>query len=171
MPYLGPEPLRGKHSLDGFCSGEDSLDTWLLRHARDAEGAGSARVFVTAHDGSQVAGYYALAAGSVEPADATIRLMRGQPVARSVPVVILARLAVDQRHQGVGLGESLLQDALLRTVGAAEAIGVRAIIVHALNETVADWYQRYGFERSPTDPLHLILLMKDLRRFLGELGP
>jgi predicted N-acetyltransferase YhbS len=168
MAYSGPEPLRGKHNLDRFCSGEESLDGWLRRQARNAEATGSARVFVTTEDGTHVVGYYALAAGSVEPADATVRLMKGQPAERSVPVVILARLAVDGHHQGIGLGESLLQNALLRTVEAAEAIGVRAVIVHALNRTVAAWYQRYGFEASPTDPLHQILLVKDLRKLLAE---
>jgi GNAT superfamily N-acetyltransferase len=166
MAFTRPEPLRGKHDLGGFCSGEDSLDNWLHRYSRHAEAAGSARVFVTT-DGKRVIGYYALAVGQAEPSDATERVLKGQPAKRPVPVVILARLAVDQAHQGKGIGRSLLQDALLRCVGAAESVGIRALVVHA-NEDASGFYDRFGFESSPTDPLHRILLLKDLRRFLDE---
>ena len=114
-------------------------------------------------------GYYALAAASVFPADATERLLKGQPRERPVPVVLLARLAVDKEHQGRGLGQSLLRDALLRVGIAAESIGVRALIVHALNEPARAWYMGFGFQESPTDPMHLILLMKDLRALLDSL--
>lgn len=171
MAYSRPEPLRAEHRLEGFRSGEDSLDTWLLSYARTAEGSGSARVFVTAADGTTVAGFYALSAGTVEPADATSRLRKGQPGHRSVPVVVLGRLAVAAEHQGKGLGRSLLQDALVRVAGAAESVGIRALVVHALNDDVRGWYLHYGFEPSPTDPLHLILLIKDLRKLLDQGGP
>lgn len=168
MAYSRPEPLSGNHDLEDFRSGEQSLDGWLLRHARTAEATNSARVFVTTAGGTNVVGFYALSAGVVEAADATTRLMKGQPAGRSVPVAILGRLAVDHRHQGKGVGESLLQDALLHAATASESIAIRAVIVHALNDAVRDWYLRYGFEASPTDPLHLILLMKDLRKLLDE---
>lgn len=166
MAYSRPEPLRGKHSLDGFASGEESLDTWLLRRGRHAEAAGSARTFVTT-DGDRAVGYYTLAIGSVAPSDATERLLKGQPSERPVPVLLLARLAVDRQHQGRGVGRSLLQDALLRCNVVAESVGVRAVVAHAHPDATA-FYDRFGFERSPTDPLHRILLMKDLRRFLEE---
>lgn len=168
MAYSRPERLERKHELEGFSSGEESLDAWLLRYARHAEAADSARVFVTTDDGRRVVGYYALAAGQVQAEDATTRLAKGQPVGRPVPVAILARLAVDERHQLRGLGRSLLQDALLRFRTAAEAVGMRAVVVSALTEEARRFYDRFGFEPSPTDPLHMILLMKDLRRFFDE---
>src|SRR5690349_5212935 len=167
MPYSPPAPLRGKQEQDGFCCGQHALDAWLYRHARHAEAAASARTFVTVHDG-RVAGFYALAIGQVEPGDATERLLKGQPAKRPLPVLLIARLAVDQHHQGKGVGRSLLQDALLRCVAAAEIVGVRAVAAHA-NEHAGGFYDRFGFEASPTDPLHRILLMKDLRRYLEEL--
>jgi GNAT superfamily N-acetyltransferase len=168
MAYSRPEPLRGKHGFGAFNCGEESLDSWLQRYSRQAEAAGSARVFVTT-DGTDVVGYYALAVGQVEAKHGTARLAKGQPRGKPVPVVILARLAVDQRHQGRGIGRSLLQDALLRSAGAALAVGIRAVLVHA-HEEARGFYLRFGFEPSPTDPLHLILLMKDVSRFLEEAG-
>jgi len=168
VPYSAPAPLGRAHEIGDFACGEASLDIWLRRHARQAHASGSARVFVTTSAADRVVGYYALAAGAVEPADATPRLKKGQPAARAVPVVVLARLAIDVRHQGRGLGASLLQDALLRCAGAADSVGVRAVVVHALSAEARSFYLRFGFERSPTDPLHLILLMKDLRRLLDS---
>ncbi|HEX5592655.1 MAG TPA: GNAT family N-acetyltransferase [Solirubrobacterales bacterium] len=167
MAYSRPEPLRGKHDADGFCCGEEALDNWLHRHARHAEAAGSARTFVTM-DGEKLVGYYALAIGQVEPNDATERLLKGQPSKRPVPVLLIARLAVDRQYQGQGIGTSLLQDALLRCAAAAEIVGIRAVAAHA-NEHASGFYDQFGFEASPTDPLHRILLMKDLRRFFDEL--
>jgi predicted N-acetyltransferase YhbS len=164
VSYTQPEPLRGKHDLGDFCCEEGALDNWLHRHSRHAEAAGSARTFVTT-DGEQVVGYYALAIGQVEPGDATDRLLKGQPAKRPVPVLVLARLAVDRNHKNRGVGRSLLQDALLRCAGVAESVGVRAVVAHA-NEDVGDFYDQFGFESSPTDPLHRILLMKDLKLFL-----
>jgi predicted N-acetyltransferase YhbS len=165
MTYSRPEPLRGKHRLEDFRCGEASLDVWLHRYARHAEAAGSARTFVTT-DEERVVGYYALAAGQMWPGDATKRLLKGQPAERPVPVILLARLAVDQRLQARRLGTSLLQDALLRCATAAEIVGARAVIAHA-KEDAAGFYDRFGFEASPTDPLHRILLMKDLQRLLA----
>lgn len=169
MAYSRPEPLRGKHGLEDFSCGEESLDNWLQRHARHAEAAGSARTFVTTTDGARVVGYYALAIGQVGPDDATDRLLKGQPAKRPVPVLLIARLAVDKKLHGRGLGTSLLQDALLRCGSVAETVGVRAIVAHA-NEHASGFYDQFGFEASPTDPLHRILLMKDLRRFFGQVG-
>src|SRR5204863_727680 len=101
MPYSHPEPLQSRHSLEEFRCGEDSLDAWLQRYARQAENDGSARVYVTTDGTARVVGYYAIAAGSVHPDDATARLLRGQ-ARRDVPILLLARLAVDRRHQGQG---------------------------------------------------------------------
>jgi ribosomal protein S18 acetylase RimI-like enzyme len=166
--YTQPEPLRGKHAFGSFCCEEDALDNWLHRHSRHAEAAGSARTFVTT-DGHRVIGYYALAIGQVEPDDATERMLKGQPAKRPVPVLVLARLAVDRDHKNGGVGRSLLQDALLRCAAVAESVGVRAVVAHA-NESASAFYDRFGFESSPTDPLHRILPMKDLQRLLNEFG-
>lgn len=166
--YTQPEPLRGKHAFGEFRCGDDSLDNWLHRYARHAEAANTARTFVST-DGESVVGYYALAIGQVEPTDATERLLKGQPSRQPVPVLVVARLAVDRAHQGQGVGRSLLQNALLRCASIGESVGVRAVVIHA-NESASPFYDQFGFESSPTDPLHRILLMKDLRRLLGEFG-
>jgi GNAT superfamily N-acetyltransferase len=168
VAYSPPKPLRGKHDTEGFRCGEDSLDTWLARHARQAEAPGSARVFVTTVDAEAVVGFYALAAASVAPKDATERLMRGQSRYQPVPAILFGRLAVDSDHQGSQLGRSLLQDALLKSATAADSIGARAVTVHAISDRAVHFYKRFGFEPSPTDPHHLILLMKDLRKLLAQ---
>lgn len=167
MAYTKPEPLRKDHDREGFDCGEPALDEWLKRHAIQAQAADTARVFVTT-DARRVVGYYALAAAQVMPAEGTERLKKGQPATRAIPAILLARLAVDRGHQGRGLGRSLLQDAMLRCEGAVEAIGARAMLVHAKNRRAREWYERFGFESSPTDPLHLVLLMKDLRALLRK---
>ena len=171
MTYRRPEPLGKQHHLDDFVCGEPALDEWLKRHARSAHAADSARVFVaTLDDRKTVVGYYALAAAQVAPEDATARARKGQPRTRPVPAILLARLAVDQRHQGAGLGRSLLQDVLLRCVDAAEEIGARVLLVHAKHEAAKEWYMQFGFEESPSDPLHLLMLLKDVRAFLQRQG-
>lgn len=167
MAYSRPEPLRGKRDLADFSCGEEALDNWLHRYSRHAEAGRSARVFVTT-DGEAVVGYYALTAGQVEPTAATARPLKSQPAKWAVPVAILARLAVDRRHQGRGVGRSLLQDALLRAATAAESVGIRALVVHAYEEA-RDFYARFGFEPSPTDRLHMVLLMKDIASFFAEM--
>lgn len=164
--YTRPEPLRGKHVLEGFSCGEPSLDRWLLKYSRQAEATGSSRVFVTTDDGSSVIGFHALAAGTVAPGDATTRLMKGQPSGRPIPIILLTRLAVDVRDQDQGVGASLLQDAMLKAHVAATSIGARALAVHAVGADARLWYERWGFEPSPTDGHHLILLMKDLAKLL-----
>lgn len=171
MAYRPPEPLERRHRLDDFDSGEPALDEWLKRHARAAHAAGSARVYVTTlDDGETVVGYYALAAAQIAPEDATERALKGQPGRRPVPAVLLARLAVHLEHQRVGLGSSLLQDVMLRCLDAAEAIGARVLLVHAKHEAAKVWYLQYGLEESPTDPLHLLMLLKDVRAFLQRSG-
>jgi GNAT superfamily N-acetyltransferase len=167
VAYRPPEPLGKHHALDGFSSGEPALDDWLQRHALAAQASETARVYVaTLDDAATVVGYYALAAAEVAPDDATARALKGQPPTRPIPAILFARLAVDQRHQGAGIGRSLLQDAILRSAQAAETIGARILLVHAKHDSAKAWYLQYGFEPSPTDPLHLQLLIKDIRRFL-----
>ena len=167
MAYRPPEPLEKRHRLEDFDCGEPALDDWLKRHARGAHASGSARVFViTLADGETVVGYYALAAAQVAPEAATERALKGQPRTRPVPAVLLARLAVDRQRQRAGLGRSLLQDVMLRCLDAAESIGARVLLVHAKHDTAKAWYLQYGFQVSPTDPLHLLTLLKDTRAFL-----
>jgi len=166
VSYTHPEPLRGKHNCEDFCCGDEDLDVWLHRYARHAEAAGSARTFVTTSAGN-VVGYFALTVGQIGAVQATGRLLKGQPRGRPVPVLILARLAVDRGHQSKGVGRSLLQDALLRCMAAAENVGARAIVAHA-REEANTFYDRFGFEASPADPLQRILLMKDARAFVEE---
>ena len=169
MAYRRPEPLARHHRLEAFDCGEPPLNEWLKRHARAAHASDSARVLVTTlDDGETVVGYYALAAAQVAPAEATERARKGQPAARPVPAILLARLAVDRAHQGAGLGRSLLQDVLLRCVEAADAIGARVVLVHAKHQRAKAWYEQFKFEESPTDSLHLLMLMKDVREFLSR---
>lgn len=171
MAYRTPVPLARHHAVDDFRCGEASLDRWLQRHAQAAQASETARVLVTTlDDGATVVGYYALAAAQVAPGDAVARAIAGQPARRPVPAILLARLAVDQRHQGVGVGRSLLRDALLRCAEAADLIGARLLLVHAKGDAAKRWYLHHGFEQSPSDPLNLQLLMKDLRRLLRAPG-
>ena len=170
MAYRRPELLGKQHRVDDFDCGEPALDDWLKRHALGAQASGSARVLVTTlDDGETVVGYYALAATQVAPEEATARALKGQPRARPIPAILLARLAVDRNHQRAGLGRSLLQDVLLRCVDAAEVIGARVLLVHAKHEAAKNWYMQYEFEESPTDPLHLLMLLTDVRAFLQRL--
>jgi GNAT superfamily N-acetyltransferase len=169
--YSPPGPLEKQHRLDDFDCGEPALDEWLKRHARVAHASDTARVFVTTlDDGETVVGYYALAAAEVAPEEAITRAPKGQPRARPVPAILLARLAVDREHQRAGLGRSLLQDVLLRCVQAADVIGARILLVHAKHDAAKAWYMQYDFEESPTDPFHLMMLMKDVRAFLQRHG-
>lgn len=170
MSYSRPQPLKRGHNRERFACGEPELDRWLADHALEAQASRSARVFVSTDD-QRVVGYYALTAAQLLPEEASTRALKGQPKERPVPAVLLARLAVDLSHQGQGLGRSLLQDAMLRANEAAEELGIRVLLVHAKHGLASRWYKRFGFEESPTDPLHLMLLMKDLRAFLSAASP
>jgi GNAT superfamily N-acetyltransferase len=161
--FQDPEPLGATHVLGGFDCGTESLNRWLERHARQAQGAGSARIYVV-HDEEQarVVGYHALAAASVTADQATSRAARGMP-RHPIPAILLARLAVDSNVQGHGLGAWLLGDAMLRALNAADEVGIHVLLVHAIHESAASFYARHGFEPSPTDPLNLEMLIKDIR--------
>ncbi|MGQ0568597.1 MAG: GNAT family N-acetyltransferase [Armatimonadota bacterium] len=161
----GVEPLTAAHDTSDFDCGKPELTDWLRRYALVNHRARTARVFVV-HRGRRVVGYYALAASSVERQEAPERVRKG--LARHpIPVILLARLAVDQREQGKSLGAALLKDALTRAASAADEIGARAVLVHAKDEEARAFYERFDFEPSPTDPLHLFLLTKDLTRVTG----
>jgi GNAT superfamily N-acetyltransferase len=158
-------PLSRDHQVDEFDSGAGELDDWLRRFAQMADAAGTARTYVLA-DGPRVLGYYALTPGAVDRHELPDRHARGMP-AHPIGVVLLARLAVDRSLQGQGYGRALVADAALRTLQAAELVGARALLVHARDERAAGFYERLGFTRSPTDALHLMVLIKDLRRTFG----
>lgn len=166
-PLNRPEPIVAHHQVLGFDCGAQSLNEFLVRHALANHQSGSAKTFVTTSDNQVVVGYYSLAASQVLYADATSRLQKG--VARHpIPVVLLARLAVDRTWQKRGLGPGLLKDAILRVLGAAEGIGVRALLVHAKDEKAKQFYLRFDFETLPGYPLHLVLMLKDARKIAGD---
>jgi GNAT superfamily N-acetyltransferase len=158
------EPLTAAHRTGEFDCGKTELNEYLERYALTNQTSGGARTYVV-HRDQRVVGYYSLAAGSVEPerTPKRVRVGMGQ---YEIPVVLLARLAVGVEEQGKGLGRAMLRDALLRIVAAADQIGVRAVLVHAMDDEAKTFYQRFNFEASPTDPLHLMLLMKDFRASL-----
>lgn len=158
------ELLTPEHDTKDFDSGKQELDQWLRRFALAGQQAGSARVYVVTRDAG-VVGYYALSAASVEHAAAPTRVKK-RLARHPIPVILLARLAVDQREQGRGLGAALLKDALQRAGSAAREIGARAVLVHAKDEEARAFYEHFDFEPSPTDPLHFFLLIKDLRASL-----
>ena len=171
MNSQGYEPVRklvATDALDSFDCGQSELNQFLQRFALTNQKSNSAATYVCCHSG-QVVGYYSLAVGSVEPASAAPRVVKGMPQ-HPVPVMILARLAIDVGHQRIGLGRALLKDALKRTAQVADIAGIRALLVHAKDESARDWYLQWEFESSASDPLHLFLLMKDLKAMLGRGG-
>lgn len=163
MTLSRPEPLGADHQLEGFDCGKPALDDWLLRHARQAQGSGSAKTFVVA-DGARVAGYFSLTVGQVDTLDAPERMRKGMGQ-YPVPVVILARLAVSRQDQGHGIGLGLLRDAIRRTMLIAEQAGIRAMLTHPIDEEAAKFYARFGFIASPLSAQQLLLLLKDARRW------
>jgi GNAT superfamily N-acetyltransferase len=171
VPRFGdPEPLGPDHSLGKFDCGVGSLSFWLGEHARLAAAAGSARTYVVVDaEQRRVVGYHALCAASVSQREASPRARRGMP-RQPIPAVLLARLAVDRSVQGRGLGAFLLRDAMARSLAAAAQLGVRVLLVHALDETARSFYLHHGFEPSRTDPMNLQLLVKDIRASLEGPG-
>lgn len=165
MIFRQPEPLTASHDTSLFDCGKAPLNQFLQRYALVNQANGSARTFVSL-SGGQISGYYSLAAASAEHAAAPSRVSKG--LARHpIPMLLLARLAVDLKAQGLGLGRSLLQSALGKYLQASEVIGARALMVHAIDEAAIGFYQSFGFEPSPVDAAHLYLLTKDIRKTLG----
>lgn len=163
--YSLPRPIGEDDDTSDFDSREPSLDEYLRRRALANHVQGASRCFVTCRDG-RVVGYYALTSASVQHRDVPGKVRRNMP--DPVPVILLSRLAVHHEEQGAGLGKNLLRDAILRAVAASEIIGVRALLVHALHDDARAFYARFDFEPSPTDPMHLLLLMKDARSIVGH---
>jgi len=159
-----PLALDAKHPLEGFDCGKPALNDWLVRHARQAQGSGSAKTYVDI-EGGRVAGYFSLTVGQIDALDAPERIRKGMG-SYPAPVVILARLAVSLLDQRSGIGLGMLQDAIQRTVAIAEQAGVRALLTHPSDEEASRFYQRFGFEASPVREQQLLLLLKDARRLL-----
>ena len=165
MTLRAPEPLNAQHRLEGFDCGKPALNEWLLRHARQAQGSGSAKTFVVSEDGVRVAGYFSLTVGQVDTLDAPERIRKGMGQ-HPLPVVILARLAVSVADQGRGVGLGLLQDAIRRTMLIAEQAGIRAILTHPIDAEAAKFHARFGFIVSPLCEQQLLLLLKGARRWV-----
>ena len=163
--YEAVRKLTPADSVALFDCGQPALNQFLQRYALVNQKAHSAQTYVCCWQG-QVVGFYSLAVGSVDVADAPLRVVKG--LARyPVPVMILARLAVAQAHQGKGLGRALLKDALLRTAQAADIAGIRCLVVHAKDDAARQWYASWELEPSPTDAYHLYLMLKDLKALLA----
>jgi GNAT superfamily N-acetyltransferase len=148
-----PEPLSDEHQIDSFDSGEPVIDDWLRRRARANQASGASRTYVVC-DGKAVVAYYALASGAIAQA------------ADPIPVVVLARLAVDRSYQGRGLGRALFRDAARRVSQAADTIGIRGILVHAISEEARKFYIALGFDPCPAEAMTLVVTLRDLRATL-----
>ena len=164
MTGLRIERLARAHALDAFDCGTPTLNRFLVRHALAHQQADAAATYVGLAD-DVVVGFHTLVVSEVSFDAAPARLAKGLP-RHPVPLMLLARLAVHRDWQGRGLGAGLLKDALRRTAQAADIVGIRALAVHAKDDAARAFYQHFDFIPSPTDPLHLFLLMKDLRRYV-----
>jgi predicted N-acetyltransferase YhbS len=161
VTLTAPTALDACHDVAGFASGVPSLDEWLRRRAAANQASGASRTFVVCTGEGRVVGYYALAAGAVHTNAVGGRFRRNMP--DPIPVVILARLAVDTTQQGQGLGRALFRDAARRVLGAADAIGIRGIVVHAISNDARAFYEALGFGPTPLDPMTLAVTLNDLR--------
>jgi len=162
------EKLRRDHPVEEFDCGREELNRYLLRYAWQNQQAGAAQTYVGIV-GKVIVGYYALAVGQVTLEDAPERLKKGL-AKHPVPIMLLARLAIDRRWQGQGVGKALLRDAMQRTLQAADIAGIRAFAVHAKDEEARRFYEHFDFIPSPTDSLHLFVLLKDVRRIVSNFG-
>jgi len=159
------EKLQRHHAIDAFDCGREELNRFLQQYALQNQQSGGAQTYVGLVD-QTVVGYYALAVGSVEQEHAPERVKKG--LARhSIPIMLLARLAVDRHWQNQGIGAALLKDTMLRTLQAADIAGIRALVVHAKDDAARSFYEHFNFLPSPSDPLHLFMLLKDARKIVS----
>jgi predicted N-acetyltransferase YhbS len=164
VPLSAPAPLAEHHELDEFSSGEAALDEWLKKRARANHAGGASRVFVTC-EGNRVTGYYSLSSSTVVHEIVPGRLRRNMP--DPIPTVLLGRLAIDKEWQGQGIGRSLFRDAAIRVSQAAEAIGVRGIVVHAISDEARKFYVAIGFSECPHEPITLVITLQDIRALIS----
>jgi GNAT superfamily N-acetyltransferase len=155
------DPAR--HDVSGFDSGNETLDRWLVRYAGQSERRDAARTFVATGDGGIVVAYYTLVVGEVEHGSATEQVRKGMSRHYPIPAALLARLAVDRHHQGRGIGAGVLSDALSRVSVAAGQVAVRAVVVHAIDENAAGFYERFGFRALSAAPRTLMVTLAELR--------
>lgn len=160
------EKLLRDHAIEDFDCGREELNRYLLRYAWQNQQAGASQTYV-GMAGDAIAGFYTLAVGQVTGEEAPERLTKGL-ARRPIPIMLLARLAVDRRWHGQGVGKALLRDAIERTLQAADIAGIRAFAVHAKDEEARRFYEHFDFVPSPTDPLHLFVLLKDVRRMTAR---
>ena len=158
-----PQHIAAEHDVSNFECGVPELDDWLKRRALQNEADRASRTFVVTA-GNLVVGYYALATGAVSREEATGRVRRNMP--EPIPVMLLARLAVDREYQGKGLGVALLRDALLRTLRASEVAGIRAVLLHAVDDSGKRFYLHHGFAESPMDPMTMMITLAEIERSL-----
>ncbi len=159
MKLTAPTPLTEHHVTDGFSCGVDSLDQWLKRRSLKNQIQGASRTYVVC-DKRRVVAYYALASGAVTTTEATGKFRHNMP--EPIPVVVLCRLAVDQSLHSKGFGRSLVRDAGMRVVQAANTIGIRGMTVHALTDDAKAFYEKVGFDPSPLDSHLLMISLADL---------
>lgn len=165
--FSKPAPITSTHDVKNFDCGNTALNEFLVKYAVANAAAGLARTFVaTIKEQPAVIGYFSIAAGSVERETAPARVAKGTPK-HSIPVVLLARLAVDLNYQGQKVGEGLLKEALLKILAASSIIGVRAVLVHAKDQKASAFYAKYGFVSSPLDSFHMMLILKDVAKIVG----
>lgn len=159
-----PVPLDNKIEINNFDSGNQNLDTWFIKHAKQASGSSSAKTYVVFDDDSPVA-FYSLTVGQVEQSKVPKRVAQGMGNYH-IPVIILARMAVSKNFQGKNIGRRMLQDAIKRSLMVANEVGVRAIITHPIDDKTESFYKHFGFEESPLREKQLVLLLKDAKRAL-----
>jgi GNAT superfamily N-acetyltransferase len=164
VPLSPPEALADRHQVEDFTS-EASLDHWLKHRARANQASGASRTYVVCEE-LKVIGYYAVASGAITLESAPGRFRRNMP--DPIPVAVLARLAVDRVHQGRGVGRALFRDAARRVAYAADAIGIRGMVVHAISEDARKFYLALGFDPSPREPMTLVVTLADIRATLSS---
>ncbi|OCQ54100.1 Acetyltransferase (GNAT) family protein [Photorhabdus australis subsp. thailandensis] len=155
-----PILLTDDHNVDNFNSGVDTLDNWLIDRALKNQKENASRTYVVSENKNVIA-YYSLATGSIMSEEAISKFKRNMP--NPIPVIILARLAVDKNYQGKGFGRYLVKDASIRVAQAADLVGVRGLIVHAISEDAKEFYKSVGFNDSPLNPMTLMITLKDLK--------
>ena len=162
MTLARPEPLRSDHDVSDFSCGHATLDEWLRRRALANQKAGASRIYVVTHDrGLKVAAYYAIASGALAVRDAAGKLRRTMP--DPIPMAILGRLAIDQNFQRQGLGRALFRDAVVRIMRAADEVGIRGLMVHAISDEAAAFYQALGLQAAPEEPRLFMITLEELR--------
>jgi GNAT superfamily N-acetyltransferase len=161
VTYAGPELLAGEYRLEGFDCGSGALNDWLVQRALRNQSSGTSRTWVVVEiETGQVVAFYASSTASILPSSAPKRMGRNQP--EEMPAILLARMGVDSRHQGQGLGAALLKHFMLKAIEVAQSVGVRVLLIHAKDENAKNFYQHDGFVESPLDPLVMMMLLADL---------